>query len=160
MILVTVGMQLGFDRLIEAMDQIAPSLGMEVIAQTGIGTYTPQNMTARARIAPEEFEQLVAQSKLIVSHAGIGTVLTAMRFAKPILLFPRRLDHGEHRNDHQVATVTNLDGRPGLLVAYEASELEAKIAEGLQMEAAGRSQSPTVTMLQSAISRYIEGGEI
>lgn len=160
MILVTVGMQLGFDRLIEAVDRLAPSLEMEVIAQTGMGTYAPEHMTARQRIAPEEFEQLVSQSKLIVSHAGIGTVLTAMRFSKPIVLFPRRLDHGEHRNDHQVATVKNLDGRPGLLVAYEESDLEPKIAEGLQMETAGRSASPTATMLQSAISRYIEGGKI
>lgn len=160
MILVTVGMQLGFDRLIEAMDRIAPTLDSEVIAQTGIGTYVPQNMTARQKIAPEEFEQLVVQSRLIVSHAGIGTVLTAMRFSKPIVLFPRRLDHGEHRNDHQVATVNNLDGRPGLLVAHEEGDLAPRIAEGLKMDAANQPVSPTAAMLQGAIARFIEGGEI
>lgn len=35
MIFVTVGMQLAFERLIAAMDALAPTLGMPVIAQTG-----------------------------------------------------------------------------------------------------------------------------
>ncbi|BDW80619.1 hypothetical protein MACH24_00570 [Erythrobacter sp. Dej080120_24] len=40
-------MQLGLDRLIRAMDELAPSLGMEVIAQIGKGNYSLVNMTAR-----------------------------------------------------------------------------------------------------------------
>ncbi|MEO1220884.1 MAG: glycosyltransferase, partial [Pseudomonadota bacterium] len=115
MILVTVGMQLGFDRLIKAMDDLAPNLGIEVIAQIGRGEYQPQNMESRISIAPAEFAKLVERCRLIVAHAGIGTVLTAQRFQKPILLMPRRYDHGEHRNDHQVATVRHLQGRSGLL---------------------------------------------
>ena len=83
MILVTVGMQLGFDRLIAAMDRIAPDLGLPVIAQTGKGTYRPQHMDARPRIAPAEFEALVSEARLIVSHAGIGTVLTAPTMSGP-----------------------------------------------------------------------------
>ena len=90
MIIVTVGMQLGFDRLIAAMDDLAPGLGVPVIAQTGKGSYAPRNMEARVKIAPSEFEELVGQCRLIVAHAGIGTVLTAARCAKPILLMPRR----------------------------------------------------------------------
>lgn len=160
MILVTVGMQLGFDRLIEAMDRIAPTLGMEVIAQTGKGTYCPRNMEARASIPPAEFEALVERSRLIVSHAGIGTVLTAQRFAKPILLFPRRLEHGEHRNDHQVATVRHLQGRSGLLIAMDETELEAKIAQGLAMDTARPVLSPTARQLHEAIAGFIERGEL
>lgn len=160
MILVTVGMQLGFDRLIEAMDRIAPTLGMEMIAQTGKGAYRPRNMEARASIPPAEFEALVERSRLIVSHAGIGTVLTAQRFAKPILLFPRRVEHGEHRNDHQVATVRHLQGRSGLLIAMDANELEAKIAQGLAMDTAHTELSPTARQLREAIAGFIERGEL
>lgn len=160
MILVTVGMQLGFDRLIEAMDRLAPSLDMPIIAQTGKGTYRPQNMEARERISPAEFEQLVQQSRLIVSHAGIGTVLTAQRFAKPIVLFPRRLEHGEHRNDHQVATVRNLEGRSSLLIALEEADLAGAIAEGLAMESATASLSPTAEQLHRSITSFIETGKL
>lgn len=160
MILVTVGMQLGFDRLIEAVDKLAPDLGMEVIAQTGKGTYRPKNMEARESIAPAEFESLVKKSHLIIAHAGIGTVLTAQRLSKPILLFPRRFDHGEHRNDHQVATARNLQGRSGLLIAMDESELAAKIAEGLALTSTQAQMSPTAKQLRGAIAGFIETGEL
>lgn len=160
MILVTVGMQLGFDRLIEAMDKIAPSIDMQIIAQTGRGTYQPRNMTAREKIGPSEFEDLVQKSRLIVSHAGIGTVLTAQRFAKPIILFPRRFDHGEHRNDHQAATARNLDGRPGILVAMEEADLAGIITEGLAIGETNAALSPTAAALRDAIGTFIETGKL
>ncbi|MEM6475501.1 MAG: glycosyltransferase [Pseudomonadota bacterium] len=161
MILVTVGMQLGFDRLIEAMDALAPDLDMPVIAQTGKGTYAPKNMEARVKIAPDEFESLVQQSRLIVSHAGIGTVLTAARFSKPILLFARRADLGEHRNDHQLATVRHLKNRPGILTAETAQELPKRIAEGLeQHEVAHRTASAQAQQLNQAVAQFIESGSL
>ena len=156
MIIVTVGMQLGFDRLIEAMDALAPRLGMPVIAQTGKGSYAPRNMEARVKIAPSEFEALVGEARLIVAHAGIGTVLTAARCKKPILLMPRRADLGEHRNDHQMATVGKLAGRPGIVVAADESELEARIAEGLALTDWTAVQSPTARQLHQALAAFIE----
>lgn len=156
MIIVTVGMQLGFDRLIAAMDDLAPGLGMPVIAQTGKGTYAPRNMETRIKIAPAEFEALVGEARLIVAHAGIGTVLTAARCAKPILLMPRRADLGEHRNDHQMATVGKLAGRPGILVAKDESELPARIAEGLAVPDWAAVQSPTARALHGALAAFIE----
>lgn len=156
MILVTVGMQLGFDRLIAAMDALAPTLGMPVIAQTGKGTYRPQHMDARDKIAPAEFETLVGRARLIVAHAGIGTVLTAARCGKPILLMPRRADRAEHRNDHQLATVRKLAGRPGILVAMDETELAERIAQGLELDDRASAQSPTARQLHAALGAFIE----
>lgn len=160
MILVTVGMQLGFDRLIEAMDKLAPDLGQPVIAQTGKGRYSPQHMEARIRIAPADFEAMVEQSSLIVSHAGIGTVLTAARFGKPVLLMPRRAALGEHRNDHQLATVRNLEGRPGILVAMDEAELADRIHEGLSLNEVTQAPSPHAEQLRSAVTRFVETGNL
>lgn len=156
MIIVTVGMQLGFDRLIAAMDALAPRLGMPVIAQTGKGSYAPRNMEARETIAPAEFETLVGQARLIISHAGIGTVLTAARCRKPILLMPRRADMGEHRNDHQLATVRKLAGRPGIVVALDESELAARIDQGLALDEWTAVQAPTARLLHIALAAFIE----
>jgi UDP-N-acetylglucosamine transferase subunit ALG13 len=159
-IIVTVGMQLGFDRLIAAMDGLAPDLGMKVIAQTGKGAYVPRNMDVRTKIAPAEFEALVGEAQLIVAHAGIGTVLTAARCQKPIVLMPRRADMGEHRNDHQLATARKLAGRPGILVAADETELAARIAEGLAMTDWSATQSPTARRLHDALAAFIENRPI
>ena len=156
MIIVTVGMQLGFDRLIKAMDALAPTLGMPVIAQTGEGSYQTHNMEARAKIASAGFEALLGDARLIVSHAGIGTVLTAARCAKPILLMPRRADLKEHRNDHQMATVRKLAGRPGIVVANDETELPARITDGLALTDFTAVQSPTARALHGALAAFIE----
>lgn len=157
MILVTVGTQLGFDRLIEAMDRLTPELGTQVIAQTGKGRYIPHNMDAFEKIAPSEFEAHVAKAELIVSHAGIGSVLTAARFSKPIVLMPRRADLKEHRNDHQMATIRKLAGRPGILIAADETELADRIGEARALGEWPTQQAPAAQKLHAALARFIEG---
>ncbi|AOL93009.1 glycosyltransferase [Porphyrobacter sp. LM 6] len=100
------------------------------------------------------------RSRLIVSHAGIGTILTAARFAKPIVLIPRRAALEEHRNDHQLATVAQLATRPGILVARDETELSDRIAEGLAMDVLPGQEPPTARQLNDAIAAFIEGRPI
>lgn len=123
MILVTVGMQLGFDRLVKAMDDIAPSLDEPVCAQIGKGEFEPQNMDWKRNFGAAELEAHAARSRVIVAHAGVGTVLTARRVGKPIILFPRSMALREHRNDHQIATAKQLIDLPGIYVAEDQPQL-------------------------------------
>lgn len=160
MILVTVGMQLGFDRLIRAVDELAPTLDMPVVAQTGKGTYQAKNIKTMEGIPPHEFDALIAQTSLIVAHAGIGTVLTAQRFRKPILLFPRRAALGEHRNDHQLATVAQLKGRPGVIVIEDESELAEGIRAGLGIRIVAEPQVPKREQLRQALQTFIIEGHL
>lgn len=125
MILLTIGTQLPFDRLVRAMDELAPRLGEEVIGQIGdSAAYRPAHFDAKARVPPAVFERYAKSARVIVSHAGIGTILNAGKLNKPIVVFPRRADLREHRNDHQLATCRQLRGRPGIYVAETVEELE------------------------------------
>ncbi|MCX7284565.1 MAG: glycosyltransferase [Novosphingobium sp.] len=153
-------MQLGFDRLIRAIDEVAPDLPLPVVAQTGKGTYQARNIQTLESIAPSEFDGMIKQTHLLVAHAGIGTVLTAQRFGKPLVLFPRRASFGEHRNDHQLATVGQLDGRLGIIVAREESELRDAILRGLAMEMSGVADETAARRanLTSAIDQFIRTG--
>lgn len=160
MILVTVGMQLGFDRLIAAMDALAPSLETKVFAQVGKGTYQARNIETAQSISPVEFDRLIAQTRLIVAHAGIGTVLTAQRFAKPILVFPRRAALGEHRNDHQLATADQLKGRDGVIVVEDERDLLAGVTTGMAMQVAKGASAPEREQLKEAIRTFIVSGNL
>jgi UDP-N-acetylglucosamine transferase subunit ALG13 len=153
-------MQLGFDRLIEAMDTLAPELGQPMIAQIGKGSFVPRHMEARVQIAPDEFERLVEQAQLIVSHAGIGTVLTAARFSKPVVLLARRAHLYEHRNDHQQATVDGLRGRPGILIADSEANLTARIGEGLALGRVSHRASDEAQALNQAVAKFIATGAL
>jgi UDP-N-acetylglucosamine transferase subunit ALG13 len=65
------------------------------------------------------------EAELVVAHAGMGSIITALRYQRPLLIMPRRAALGEHRNDHQVATAKWLIDRPGIEVAWDESELPA-----------------------------------
>jgi UDP-N-acetylglucosamine transferase subunit ALG13 len=131
-ILVTVGTQLPFDRLIRIVDAAAPTLAEPVIGQTGAGRYRPVHMEAHATMDPAAFEVLLQQARVIVAHAGIGTVLMAQKHRRPIILFPRDAALGEHRNDHQAATVSALEDRPGIYVARDGQQLLALLDRRLE----------------------------
>lgn len=123
MILLTVGTQLPFDRLVAIVDRLAPDLPEPIFAQVGHGQYRPANMDYRPFVPPIDFERYIADCTLLISHAGIGTMVMAQKHRKPMILFPRRAVLDEHRNDHQLATVRALDGRPGIRIAYDEDDV-------------------------------------
>lgn len=131
MIFLTVGTQLPFDRLVRALDAFAAARpGIEIfgqIADPGTDGYRPKHFPFVANLAPPEFQQRCRDARLIVAHAGMGSLITAMTFGKPILVMPRRGDLGEHRNDHQVATAARLGDRPGVAVAADGAALAARL---------------------------------
>jgi UDP-N-acetylglucosamine transferase subunit ALG13 len=127
-ILLTVGTQLPFDRLVTIVDALAPELPEPVLAQIGRANYRPQNMEWRSYVDPVEFEHCIERCSLLISHAGIGTLVMAQKHRKPMILFPRRAVLKEHRNDHQLATVRALNGRPGVRIAYDEEDLVRLIA--------------------------------
>ncbi|MGK2908986.1 MAG: glycosyltransferase [Sphingobium sp.] len=129
MILVTVGTQLPFDRLIEIVDEAAPRVGRPILAQTGLGKYVPKNIDWRQMIDPIEFAEILSRVSLIVAHAGIGTLLMAQKHQKPIIVLPRRASLGEHRNEHQMATVKALEKREGVYVAWTSEDVARFMAE-------------------------------
>ena len=115
MIFVTVGTQLPFDRLIREIDEWgARSARDDIFAQIGPTGYEPRAIEWTRDLEPAEFTRRTRDARLIIAHAGMGTIINALRSHTPILVLPRRADLGEHRNDHQVATVREL-GKRGLI---------------------------------------------
>jgi UDP-N-acetylglucosamine transferase subunit ALG13 len=128
MIFVTVGTQLPFDRLIEALDKIAPSLrGQEIVAQVFGMKYQPKNIKSLDYIAPADFKSYIEKADLIISHAGTGTILSVAQMEKPMIVFPRLGKLKETRNDHQIATCRMMEKISRLQVAYDEKELKEKI---------------------------------
>lgn len=157
MIFVTVGSQLPFDRLIRGLDQLASELPLDVFAQIGTGEYEPKNFRWERLLAPSRFNELVEDATLIVSHAGIGSVLSAQRSGKPILIFPRLASHGEHRNDHQLATLRALKDRDGIYTAETIEEIGEILRRPLISPPSPLQESPARDRLKENLARIIRG---
>ena len=143
--LVAVGTQLAFDRLVDEMDRLAPTLDVPVIAQTGPGRGGWRNLDWAPSYPADEFMALAAGAHAIVGHCGIGTLLTARAHGRPAILVPRRAALGEHRNEHQLATARALEGRPGVAIAWEAEEVGAHLVPLLALPFAEAAHARPVT---------------
>ena len=154
MIFATVGTQLAFPRLITALDAIAAEHGLEIVAQTCDPAPGTRHIDCRQHLAPAEFDSLFARAELVVGHAGIGTILTARKLFKPLLLLPRRASLGEHRNDHQMATARFVASFPGVRVAWDESELAERILER-DLRGAEARESPERARLIARVREFV-----
>lgn len=126
MIFATVGTQLPFDRLLEALDRWAARRPhTRVRAQTGHSGCRFESLRCTPFLGPEEVRAAAASAELIVGHAAIGTILTAAELGKPVVVMPRRADLGEHRTDQQVATAREMRRLPHVTVAETGVALAA-----------------------------------
>ena len=124
MIFVAVGTQFPFDRLTRAVDEWAVTRNREdVYGQIGPTTFQPKAIHAETYLSPEVFADYSRRASLLVAHAGMGLIITALEMGKPIIIMPRRASLGEHRNEHQLATVKRFSDRKGIYVAAEVEDL-------------------------------------
>jgi UDP-N-acetylglucosamine transferase subunit ALG13 len=155
-IFVTVGGQLPFDRLVHTVDRWAMHQHREdVFAQIGESTNPPGHIQWQRFLSPPDFQSKAREAQVIIAHAGMGSILTALELGKPIVLMPRRAHLGEHRNDHQWATVKHLGRDVGVVVAADEDELLARLGnlEGLRSPTEAR--SPEYARLLDFLGRAI-----
>lgn len=130
MIFVTVGMHYHpFDRLIKKVDELLETgvLSDKVIMQIGYSEYKPTNCEFHKSVAFEEFERLLDQSDIIISHGGAGCIAGGLERNKPVVVVPRLRKFNEHSNDHQLELTGQLAGENRIIAVYDMDKLEYAI---------------------------------
>jgi UDP-N-acetylglucosamine transferase subunit ALG13 len=124
LVFVTIGTQEPFDRLIRLVDNWAKSKNnIDIFAQIGDSKFIPDHIDYKHFLDKREFDKIFNNSDLIVAHAGIGSIITALRNGKPILTLPRKARFKEHRNDHQIATTKALSKLGYIYPIYTEKEI-------------------------------------
>lgn len=104
MIFVTVGSQkFQFDRLLKYIDELIKKniIKESVFAQIGYSKYIPQNFEYKNFLTREEFQEKISLSRIVITHAGTGAIVTALKKEKKVIAIPRLMEFGEHVDDHQ-----------------------------------------------------------
>lgn len=106
LILVCVGAsEYKFDRLLKMIDELCDSKvidGKKVVAQIGYTDYVPRNYKSFSLIGRDEFEKYLQDSTIVISHAGTGSVIPAIKLGKKVIVVPRLEEYGEHLDNHQL----------------------------------------------------------
>lgn len=138
MIFVAVGTQFPFDRLIRCVDEWAAAHGVDVVAQIATGEYLPSHARYERFMTTAAFNQTLAAASLIISHAGMGNIITAIESGKPIIVMNRQYELGEHRNNHQADGLAWMSKLSGVYTAKTCEELNALLDQQTTLHAGGQ----------------------
>jgi UDP-N-acetylglucosamine transferase subunit ALG13 len=97
-IFVTLGTQAyPFDRLLRALGEVDE----ELVVQGGASTFRPKDATWLGFVPVPQLVEHVRRARVVVSHAGVGSVLTVVGEGKRPVVVPRLKRYGEAVDDHQ-----------------------------------------------------------
>jgi UDP-N-acetylglucosamine transferase subunit ALG13 len=132
MIFVTIGTAEPFDRLVRAADTL--QLDEEVVIQCGLARVQPTNARAVQFIPFDEFRDYIRRARVVVSAAGVGTVMTVLMEGKEPVVVPRLRRHREAADDHQLVFARQV-AQAGLVTLVED---ENRLAEVIVRESWSR----------------------
>ncbi len=115
-----------FPRLLQTVDELCDEGvidGKQTVAQIGYTKYEPRNYEAFDMISDEEFKALVSKSDIIITHAGTGSVTSALKAHKKVIIFPRFFELNEHLDDHQLELAGLFTDKGYTLTATNKDEL-------------------------------------
>ncbi|WP_187328507.1 glycosyltransferase [Rhodococcus sp. WS3] len=135
-----------FDRLVDALANTIPG-NCEVTWQLGVTTRTDLRGTVHDTISATEFNELVRESDIVISHAGVGSAMQILDLGRSPILVPRRAVSGEHVDDHQLQIARELSSR-GLARNIDADEItweelvaaSTVVIEGRSQDSSSRSE--------------------
>ncbi len=128
MILVTLGTQdKKFTRLLEEIDKLIQEkvINDEVIVQAGYSSdYQSSNMKIFDLINKEDFDKLISECDYLITHGGVGAILTGLKYNKKIIAIPRLKKYKEHVNDHQLQIINNFQEEGYIIGSMDVKDLK------------------------------------
>ncbi|SET25707.1 UDP-N-acetylglucosamine transferase subunit ALG13 [Salinibacillus kushneri] len=128
--------ELPFTRLLNEVERIKKSgfLKDEIVVQSGNTKYNSHYMTLIPFMSYEEMDKLYNKARLIITHAGTGSVITGLKKSKKVIAAARLKKYGEHNDDHQLELVSVFEKQGHILSWNEGENLEKVIIEAEDFE--------------------------
>ena len=137
MILVTVGTPSNdFTRLVKKIDDLIENktIREKVIIQIGYTNYIPKHSEWFRFINPEKIESFYKKSTICITHGGIGSIITSLKYKKPTIVVPRLKKFNEHIDDHQIQIVKELEKQKKIIAVYDIDDLEKSIKKAVKLK--------------------------
>jgi UDP-N-acetylglucosamine transferase subunit ALG13 len=135
MILVTIGTnEQPFDRLVAAAAALRTD--EPLVVQYGSSSVTSGPGRWVDFLGFDELADLMSQARVVVCHAGVGSIMLARQRGRRPVVVPRRLDRDEAVDDHQVPLARRLAGSGLVTLVEDEGELQ-RVVTAPEADAAG-----------------------
>lgn len=165
MIFISVGSrEYPFDRLIRKVDELVAdgTITDTVIGQIGHSRYEPQHFQWHRFLDRDVFRTHQQQADLIISHAGAGALVSALKLGKVVISVPRLYRYGEHIDDHQTQ-ISGMFAREGYLrEVLDMDQLGQAVQESLTNPVRRPYDKPSnvLAVIEGQLDTWIRNGEI
>lgn len=147
-----------FDRLLKKLDElVAEGLIQDTLfAQIAESSYIPQNYNFERYLSPEEFTEYQEKAEIIITHAGTGALIGALKKGKQVIAVPRLAKFGEHSDDHQTQIAEVLQREGYLRTVLDMENLGKTILECRENPITKRYDKPSrvLPIIESAIDGW------
>lgn len=157
MILITLGTQdKQFTRLLDMVqEQINKgNIQDKIIVQAGYTKYESKDMEIFDLIDRDKFADLISKCDLLITHGGVGSIITGLQHDKKVIVAPRLAKYNEHMNNHQLQIVNNFSKKGYILPLYENDDLN-KVLKQVKNFKPKKYKSNTKNMIK-LIENYID----
>ncbi len=127
MILVLLGTQdNSFHRLLEKIEELIEKeiIKDEVIVQAGHTKYQTDKMKIFDLISIQQLNNYEEKADLIITHGGVGSIISSIKKNKKVIAVPRKHQYKEHINDHQKEIVELFNQKGYIIGIDDVEELE------------------------------------
>ena len=126
MIFVTLGTQkFQMNRLVKAVDELAGNgrVDESILIQSGVSSYKPRHCEFKDFMDSSKYVENISNCSVLITHAGVGTIVTALKLGKPVIVVPRLAKFNEHVDDHQMQIAKAFSDKGCVLSCENVDEL-------------------------------------
>ena len=130
MILVLLGTQNNsFFRLLDEIENCINTglITEEIVVQAGHTLYHSDKMKILDFIPQMELENLIKECNYIITHGGVGSIISGIKSNKKVIAVSRLSKYNEHVNDHQIQIVNKFDNDGYILGLNDVSLLKTAL---------------------------------
>jgi UDP-N-acetylglucosamine transferase subunit ALG13 len=155
MILVTVGTGgPRFDRLLRAVDAIQPE--EELVVQHGPSAIRPRGAECHGFFTFDQLVDKIKAARVVVTHGGVGSVMTVLAQGKQPIVMARLAEHGEVVDDHQLSFARRTAELGLVRVVGDELELAAALRNPATVAMKSRRPNRLVSELAGYIAAHVE----
>lgn len=130
--IITVGnARQSFRRLLDAVAAHLSLLPPPVVVQHGHTPFSAAHCRAVDFMSMQEYADHISRARIVIMHAGAGSLIHALEAGKRPIVMPRRKKFGEHVNDHQVELAQALAAEGRVLLIESDRDLVVALQAAL-----------------------------
>ena len=157
MIFVTLGTQdKDFSRLLKAVEKQIQTgnITKRVVAQIGTTKYESTLMETFDLIPADKFDEFMKECDILITHGGVGSILTGLKNNKKVIAAARLSKYKEHVNDHQLQIIDKFT-KAGLILELKDFDKLDKVLKKCEKFRPKKYKSNTENMVK-LIENYID----